>query len=77
LTNSDTEVDERDSRLAGAGRRTTRALPQHRNNAPMFAVTQNHDDRLGSMLRSFAMIALATLVGPAIGVGVFVVLNVS
>ncbi len=43
----------------------------------MFAVTQNHDARLGSMLRSFAMIALATLAGPAIGIGVFVVLNAS
>jgi hypothetical protein len=41
----------------------------------MFAVTQDHEGRLGSMLRSFAVIALATLVGPAIGIGVFVVLN--
>ncbi len=41
----------------------------------MLAVTQNQDGRFGSVLRSFAMIVLATLVGPAIGIGVFVVLN--
>ena len=41
----------------------------------MLAVTLGQNSRFGTIFNSLAMMVLATLLGPAIGIGVFILLN--